>query len=87
MLELLLKIVLAAPILWTLCLGILTQYYWVKPSKAPADESNRINRLASWWIGLTRPEVLAKSYKFFRQDVLDNVEGVERSGQSPEDEA
>lgn len=59
-------------------IGILTVFYWLKPSKEPADSSNRINRISSWWIGLTRPEVLATSYAYFRQDVMDNVEAVQR---------
>lgn len=57
-------------------IGMLTVVYWVRPARAPADSSNRINNIASWWIGLTRPDVLATSWKFFRQDVLDNIEDV-----------
>lgn len=58
-------------------LGLLTVYYWVKPANKPADISNRINNISSWWIGLTRPEVLATSYEYFRQDVMENVESVQ----------
>lgn len=57
--------------------GMLTVFYWLKPAKPPADTSNRVNNIASWWIGLTRPDVLAKSYKYFRQDIMDNVSDVE----------
>tara|TARA_Y100000310_G_scaffold134847_1_gene133763 strand:- start:342 stop:596 length:255 start_codon:yes stop_codon:yes gene_type:complete len=64
--------------IFVLCIGLLTVFYWVKPSKRPADESNRINRISSWWIGLTRPEMLAKEYKYFQQDVVDNIESVQR---------
>ena len=64
--------------IFVLCVGLLTVFYWVKPSKHPADESNRINRISSWWIGLTRPEVMAWEYKYFRQDVMDNIESVQR---------
>ena len=58
-------------------LGLLTVFYWCKPSDKPADKSNRIKNLSSWWIGLSRPDVIAKSYKYFRQDVMDNIEDVE----------
>lgn len=58
-------------------IGGLTVFYWLKAPKAPADSSNRINNITSWWIGLTRPEVLAHSYEAFRQDVMENVEEVE----------
>lgn len=64
--------------LFPLCIGLLTIFYWVKAPNAPADESNRLNNIASWWIGLTRPEVLAKSYRFFQQDIMDNVHDIER---------
>lgn len=60
-------------------IGILTFFYWVKPAKKPADTSNRINNISSWWIGMTRPDVMAKSYRYFQQDVMDNIEEVEES--------
>ena len=55
-------------------LGLLTVWYWLKPARMPADASNRINNIQSWWIGLTRPDVLARAYKAFRNDVMDNLE-------------
>lgn len=59
-------------------IGLLTFFWWFKPAKEPADTSNRIGNISSWWIGLTRPDVLAKSYKYFQQDIMDNVEDVEK---------
>jgi len=59
-------------------IGLLTVIYWLKPADEPNDKSNRINNITSWWIGLTRPEVLGTSYKLFRQDVMDNVEDVNK---------
>lgn len=59
-------------------LGILTVFHWFKSPKAPSDSSNRINNITSWWFGLTRPDILARSYTFFQQDMLDNVEDVEK---------
>lgn len=61
-----------------LCLGLLTIFYWLKAPKAPADSSNRLNNIASWWIGLTRTEVMAKSWRYFRQDIMDNVRDAEQ---------
>lgn len=58
-------------------IGILTVYHWFKTPKSPADDSNRINNVTSWWLGLTRPEIIAKSYKYFRQDVKKNIDDVE----------
>ena len=58
-------------------LGMITLLHWIKTPVVPSDDSNRINNIKSWWIGMTRPEVLAASYKSFRQDVMDNVDDVE----------
>jgi hypothetical protein len=70
---------LAVAGLFPTAIGTLTVFYWLKPAKLPADTSNRVNNIASWWIGLTRPDVLAASYKFFRQDIMDNVIELERN--------
>ena len=59
-------------------LGLLTIFYWFKSADKPNDESNRINNITSWWIGLTRPEVLGTSYKLFRQDVMDNIKDINK---------
>ena len=61
-----------------LCIGILTIIWWFKAPPEPNDQSNRLNNIASWWIGLTRPQVLGKAYRYFRQDIMDNVRDVER---------
>jgi len=66
-------------ILFPWLLGMVTIFYWCKPSKKPADESNRINRIAAWWIGLTRIEVIAISLKYFRNDVLENIKKVQEN--------
>lgn len=58
-------------------LGLLTVVHWFKTPSAPSDTSNRINNISSWWIGLTRPEVLGNAYRMFRQDVMDNVDDLE----------
>jgi len=55
-------------------IGLLTVFYWLKPAKAPADPSNSINNVVSWWIGLTRPDILARTYQLLRNDVMDNID-------------
>jgi len=72
-----LQVVMIIGGLFTTSIGILTVFYWIKTPKAPSDGSNRLNSITAWWIGLTRPDVLARSYKFFRQDALENVEEAE----------
>ena len=79
MLIILINVLCAAGIICTL-IGMLTILFWVKSPKAPSDSSNRINNIMSWWIGLTRPNVMGKAYKAFRQDVMDNVEEIQKNG-------
>jgi hypothetical protein len=78
-LNIFLVVLIAAGTFCTL-IGMLTVFHWFKTPQAPADDSNRLNNIASWWIGLTRPNVLANSYKYFQNDILDNVEKVEKEG-------
>lgn len=72
-----LLIVLCLSGIFCTLIGLLTVSWWFKSPKAPADSSNRVNNIQSWWIGLTRPDVLARSYKSFRQDIMDNIEEIE----------
>lgn len=60
-------------------IGALTIVQWAKTPNAPSDDSNRINNIMSWWIGLTRPEVMGAAHKAFRQDVLKNVKDIDES--------
>lgn len=54
-------------------IGALTMFYWFKPKKAPADESNRINSIRLWWFSLTRPELFVDTFPWLKSDELDNV--------------
>lgn len=74
----LLQLILIAAGLFCTMLGLLTVFHWFKTPSAPSDDSNRINNITSWWIGLTRPNVLATAYKAFRQDVMANVDDIEK---------
>lgn len=74
-----LQLVLVVAGLFCTLLGLLTVVHWFKTPTAPSDDTNRINNIASWWIGLTRPDVLATSYKAFRQDVMANVDDVQKT--------
>ncbi len=60
-------------------IGSITVFYWIKKPKAPADESNRINNVVAWWVTLRHPQLYASAYKFFRQDVVENINDVEKS--------
>ena len=71
--------------LFTTLLGILTVFYWVKTPKTPSDTTNRINNITAWWIGLTRPSVLAGSFPFFTKDVLENIQPQSIGANTPHD--
>jgi hypothetical protein len=44
-----------------------------KSLKAPADKSNRINRIRLFWFALTRPELFTEQFPWMKRDELDNV--------------
>lgn len=75
----LLQLVLIGSGLFCTLIGALTVFHWFKQPTFPNDDSNRINNIAAWWIGLTRPEVLGQYHKFFRQDVMKNVTDVDKT--------
>ena len=57
-------------------LGVLTMVFWFKASAAPADGSNRINRIRLWWFVLTRPELFVGTFPWLTNDEYDNVQDV-----------
>lgn len=75
MFNIFLTILSVAGIFCTL-IGMLTVFYWFKTPPQPNDSSNRINNIQSWWVGLTRPNVLGEAYnKHFSKDVMEQIEG------------
>jgi hypothetical protein len=54
-------------------IGILTIIFWMRPSKFPADESNRINAIRLWWFALTRRELFVKLFPWLTKDELENM--------------
>lgn len=59
-------------------IGLITVIQWLKTPPEPNDQSNRVNNIMSWWIGLTRPDVVGKCYRAFKQDVMKNVDDIEK---------
>jgi len=70
-------------LLTALCLaGVLVTLFgaWVlvmlgKGLRAPADTSNRINRVRLLWFVLTRPELFVDAFPWLKHDELDNIQG------------
>ena len=54
-------------------IGLLVIYHVARPQKAPADTSNRINKVRLFWFALTREDVLAPHIPWLGRDELDNV--------------
>ena len=62
-------------------MGVFTMYHLLRRQHAPADRSNRINKIRLWWFALTREELFAqmrlpngeKAFPWLERDELDNV--------------
>lgn len=50
-------------------------YSVFRPQRAPADESNRINKLILIWFALTREELFVDILPFLKRDLLENFNG------------
>ena len=59
--------------LFPFALGMLTLFHFVRAPRAPANTSNRINRIWLWWFALTRPELFVDTFEWLKHDELDNV--------------
>ena len=59
--------------IFTQLIGILTVIFWARPSKFPADESNRINSIRLWWFALTRREMFVELFPWLTKDELENM--------------
>lgn len=71
----LLLAILTLAALPTCALGLLVIWHIARPQRAPADTSNRINKIRSIWFVLTREDLLAPHIPWLRRDELDNVRG------------
>ena len=54
-------------------LGIFVFIQLLRSSNAPADASNRINRIRLVWFALTRPELFVREFEWLKHDELDNI--------------
>ena len=59
--------------IFTQLLGILTVFFWIKPSRLPVDESNRINSIRLWWFALTRKELFVDTFPWLKKDESENM--------------
>lgn len=59
------------------CIGLLfslfVAFHVFRPQRAPADTSNRINKLRLLWFCLAREELFVGVFPWLKNDELDNV--------------
>jgi len=68
-----LKFLLASGGVFFTLVGIFTFYHILRPQKAPADKSNRINKFRLWWFALTREDKFADGFPWLKNDEWENV--------------
>lgn len=54
-------------------LGVFVFIQLFRSSNAPADASNRINKIRLVWFALTRPELFVSQFQWLSKDELENV--------------
>ena len=62
-------------VLTALAFFAFVMYSVFRPQRAPADESNRINKLILIWFALTREELFIELLPFLKRDLLENFNG------------
>jgi len=70
-----LTLLLLAGALPTIAIGLFIIFHIARPQKAPADTSNRINKIRLLWFALTREDLFADTFVWLKKDELDNVGG------------
>lgn len=72
LLDVFLGLLILGGLFFTL-IGMFTFYHLLRPQKAPADSSNRINAFRLWWFALTREDKFVEHFPWLRNDEWDNV--------------
>lgn len=54
-------------------IGLFVIWHVARPQRAPADTSNRINKVRLLWFALTREDKLAPHLPWLRRDEWENV--------------
>tara|TARA_R110000824_G_scaffold401032_1_gene610397 strand:- start:7937 stop:8146 length:210 start_codon:yes stop_codon:yes gene_type:complete len=68
--------VIAAFLAFPAFIGLLVIYHVARPQKAPADTSNRINKIRLIWFALSREDWLAQRVYWLQHDEMFNVRGI-----------
>lgn len=56
-----------------MALGLFVLFHIFRPQHAPADRSNRINKIRLLWFALTREELFVQRFPWLARDELENT--------------
>lgn len=65
--------VLGLPALLCMLFGLFIAFHILRPQRAPADTSNRINKIRLLWFCLRREELFVGFFPWLKNDELENV--------------
>lgn len=57
-----------------IALGLFVVWHIARPQRAPADTSNRINKVRLLWFALTREELFVSVFPWLRRDEAANMQ-------------
>lgn len=73
-----LVIILSISGLFATCLGLLVLYHVIRPQKAPADPSNRINKLRLIWFAMKHEDRFVEMFPWLKEDETDQLNKKEK---------
>ena len=59
--------------IFVMIIGMMTVFSWALRVKAPADKSNRINRIRLWWFCISAPHRFTGNFEWMKGDEIDNL--------------
>ena len=59
--------------IFVLLIGMMTVGSWALRVAAPADKSNRINRIRLWWFAISAPHRFTGNFEWLKGDEIDNL--------------
>lgn len=59
-------------------LGLLVLFHVIRPQKAPADESNRINKLRLIWFAMKHEDKFVDLFPWLKEDEMDQLKQKEK---------
>lgn len=71
-------IVLSIAGLFATSLGLLVLYHVIRPQKAPADPSNRINKLRLIWFAMKHEDRFVDVFPWLKEDETDQLNKKEK---------